>query len=81
MDPAKRQEQRLKSKKNLEFAHIYVLGLIDDCTRKEEDKSDIESKLEKAVKNIINTTTNELIGDSYQMERKLHEGISKTVRV
>jgi hypothetical protein len=42
-----------------------VLGLIDDCTRKEEDKSEIEGKLEKAVKNIINTTTMELIGDSY----------------
>ncbi|CDW72990.1 leucine rich repeat family protein [Stylonychia lemnae] len=80
MDPTKRQEQRLKSKKNLEFAHIYVLGLIDDCTRKEEDKSDIDSKLEKVVKNIINTTTMELIGDSYQMERKLHEGISKSVK-
>ena len=68
---------RLKSKKNLEFAHIYVMGLIEESTKKEEDKAEIEQRLEKAVKQIINTTTLELMGESCNMERKLQEGIQR----
>jgi hypothetical protein len=33
---------RLKSKKNLEFAHVYIMGMIDECTKRELDKADAE---------------------------------------
>jgi hypothetical protein len=53
-DPAqKRQEQRLRSKKNLEFAHIYVNGVVDDVIRKEHEKLEAEMQLERVVKHII----------------------------
>jgi adenylylsulfate kinase-like enzyme len=38
----KRQEQRLKSKKNLEFAHVYVMGMVEECTQREIEKLEIE---------------------------------------
>ncbi len=47
------------------------MGLVDECTRKEEDKAEIEIRLERAVKSIIQNTTYELMGESYNMERKL----------
>ena len=47
------------------------MGLIDECTRKEEDKSEIEQKLERAVRLIISNTTMELMGEPFAMERKL----------
>jgi hypothetical protein len=49
-DPAlKRQEQRLRSKKNLEFAHIYVMGVVEEVNRKEQEKLEAEVQLERAV--------------------------------
>jgi hypothetical protein len=59
----------------VKFAHIYVMGLIEECTRKEDDKAEIEQKLERAVRQIITTTTIELMGEPFNMERKLQEGI------
>ncbi len=47
------------------------MGLVDEVTRKEDDKADIEGRLEQAVKNIIDRTTFELIGEPYGMERRL----------
>lgn len=54
----------MKSKKNgevkiqivnffLQIGHIFVKGIIDECTNIEEDKFDLEAKLEDVVKNII----------------------------
>ena len=37
------------------------MGLIEDAVKFEEDKVEIENKLEVAVKNIINSTTYELM--------------------
>lgn len=35
-DPvAKRQEMRLRSKKNLEFAHVYVMEMVEECNKRE----------------------------------------------
>ncbi len=51
------------------------MGLIDECTRKEDDKAEIEQKLERAVRQIISNTTFELMGEPYAMERKLQEGL------
>jgi hypothetical protein len=49
-DPAqKRQEQRVRSKKNLEFAHLYVLSVIEEVNRKEQEKLEAEVQLERAV--------------------------------
>mmetsp|Transcript_41892 Transcript_41892/g.30756 ORF Transcript_41892/g.30756 Transcript_41892/m.30756 type:complete len:226 (+) Transcript_41892:1492-2169(+) len=53
VDPQKRQEQRMKSKKNGELAHLLVTGLVDECAKKEDDRGEVERKLEMAVKNII----------------------------
>jgi hypothetical protein len=42
-DPAqKRQEQRLRSKKNLEFAHVYVMNIVEEVNRKEQEKIEAE---------------------------------------
>jgi len=41
------------------------MGLVEECTKKEEDKADIESRLESAVRNIIDSTTMELMGEPY----------------
>ena len=50
-DPAaKRQELRVKSKKNLEFAHVYVMGMVDECIKREADKIEVEAALERYVK-------------------------------
>lgn len=53
------------------------MGMIEECTKKEDDKADLESKLEVAVRNIIDSTTSELMGEPYQMERKLYEVTGK----
>ena len=53
----------MKSKKNGELAHLYVMGLVEECNRKEEDKYEIEGKLEDIFKNIIYSTTIELMGE------------------
>lgn len=59
---------RMKSKKNLEFAHIYCMGMIEECTKREDDKAEIEVKLEQAVRNIIHATTVELMGPENEDE-------------
>ncbi len=51
------------------------MGIVEDATKKEEDKAEIESRLELAVRNIIENTTYELIDEPYGMERRLHEGV------
>lgn len=85
-DPTKRQEMRLRSKKNLEFAHVYVVGLVEDCTKREEDKADLEGKLEKVVKQIIQSTTLELMGleqedeDCVQAEAEIYYQQPKVIR-
>jgi hypothetical protein len=54
VDPAqRRQEQRLRSKKNLEFAHVYVVGVTEEVIKKEQEKQDAEMHLERVVKGII----------------------------
>ena len=76
MDPAtKRQEIRLKSKKNLEFAHIYVMGLVDECIKREADKLQAEARLELAIRQIVYSTTAELLGDNEDPEEILERFI------
>jgi hypothetical protein len=41
---------RQKSKKNGELAHIFVSGLLEECTRRDEEKNDIELKMEMAIR-------------------------------
>ena len=71
----KRQEQRLKSKKNLEFAHVYVIGMIEECTRREQEKREIERELERAIRHIVLSTTTELLGDNEDPEETLERYI------
>jgi hypothetical protein len=35
------------------MAHIYIMGLVEECNRREEDKSEIDIQLEEVFKNII----------------------------
>lgn len=53
----------MKSKKNGEFAHIFIQGLLDECIKKEDDKFEIEKNLEQAFRNIIQNTTLEIMGN------------------
>lgn len=53
----------MRSKKNLEFAHVYVMGLVDECVKRESEKAQIEARLEQAIRHIVYTTTAELIGE------------------
>jgi hypothetical protein len=66
---------RLRSKKNLEFAHVYVMGLVDECIKKEAEKAEIEARLERAVKQIVYTTTAELLGENEDPEEILERFI------
>jgi hypothetical protein len=76
VDPTqKRQEQRLRSKKNLEFAHVYVVGMLDEGTRREAEKHEVEIQLERAVKAIIAATTEELLGGHQDPEEVLERFI------
>ena len=54
------------------------MGIVEEATKKEDDKAEIEQRLEQAVRNIIDKTTNELMGEPYGMERRLHEGITRS---
>ena len=38
------------------------MGLIEECTKYEDEKAEIEAKLEEAVRNVIYSTTYELMG-------------------
>ena len=58
----------MRSKKNLEFAHVFVMGLVDDCVRRESEKAEMEVRLEQALRQIVYTTTAELIGDNEDPE-------------
>jgi hypothetical protein len=66
---------RVRSKKNLEFAHVYVMGLVDDCVRRESEKAEIEIRLEQALRQIVFTTTAELLGDNEDPEEILERFI------
>jgi hypothetical protein len=66
---------RVRSKKNLEFAHVYVMGLADDCVRRESEKAEIEIRLEQALRQIVFTTTAELLGDNEDPEEILERFI------
>jgi hypothetical protein len=66
---------RLKSKKNLEFAHVYVMGLVDECVRRESEKVQIEARLELAIRQIVYSTTAELLGDNEDPEEILERFI------
>ncbi len=66
---------RLRSKKNLEFAHVYVMGLVDECIKREFEKAQIEARLEQAVRQIVFTTTAELLGDNDDPEEILERFI------
>jgi len=67
----------VKSKKNGEFAHLFVTGIVEECTKKEDERDELDKKLELAVKNIIYQTTVELMGgDADQMEKKLKKAVS-----
>ena len=77
----------MKSKKNgevilhisnifcLQIAHLYVMGIIEECTKKDENKFDIDSQLEEAFKNIIYSTTIELLGEPNGLEKKMKKSI------
>lgn len=45
------------------MAHLYITALIDDTTKRDEEKNQLDSKLEEAFKRVIMTTTKELMGE------------------
>jgi len=54
-----------------------VSGLLEECTRKEDERGELDRKLEMAVKQIIQTTTQELMGNDHElMEKKLKRAIA-----
>jgi hypothetical protein len=54
-----------------------MTGMIEDCIKREADKIDIELQLEKAVKQIIFSTTVELLGDIEDPEDTLERFIQE----
>lgn len=51
------------------------MGVIDDCAKLEADKALVELRLESIIKNIIFTTTTELLGDNEDPEETLERYI------
>lgn len=66
----------MKSKKNGEYAHVYIMGVMEDCNKKDEERYEIDSKLEEAFKDIIYTTTMELLGEPGCLEKKMKKAVS-----
>ncbi len=56
---------------------MYVLGVVEECTRREQDKAEAELQLEKAVKKIIETTAWELLGEEEDPEEILERYIQE----
>ena len=52
----------MKSKKNGEFAHVFIQGLLEECTKREDERGDLDIKLENAVRSIIMSSTLEILG-------------------
>jgi len=67
----------MRSKKNLEFAHVYVMGVIEEVNRKEQEKIEAEIQLERVVKHIIESTAMELLGDEEDPEEILERYIQE----
>lgn len=70
-DPQKRQETRAKSKKNGEIAGLYLKGLIQDCTKQQEERQDLDAQLEKAVWSVIYETTTDLVDKPLGLEKRM----------
>jgi hypothetical protein len=51
------------------------MGIIEECNKKEDDKFEIDGKLENIFKNIIYATTIELMGEPISMEKKMKKAI------
>jgi hypothetical protein len=51
------------------------MGMIEECTKREQDKYEIERHLEKAIRGIIYSTTAELLGDNEDPEETLERYI------
>ena len=73
----------MKSKKNGEFAYIFVSGVLDDCKKRSEDFKDLDSKLDGMLRVLIQNTTSEIINQkthsndsSETMEKKLKRALS-----
>lgn len=54
---------------------MYVMGLVDDCVRRESEKAEIEIRLEQALRQIVFITTAELLGDNEDPEEILERFI------
>lgn len=54
---------------------MYVMGLVDECIRRESERAQIEARLELAVRQIVYTTTAELLGDNEDPEEILERFI------
>ena len=52
-----------------------MMSLVDDCVRKESEKAEMEIRLEQALKQIVYTTTAELLGDNEDPEEILERFI------
>lgn len=51
--------------------------MIEECTKREQDKLEIEAQLERAVRQIIYSTTSELLTDAHDPEEILERYIQE----
>jgi hypothetical protein len=51
------------------------MGLVDECIKREAEKVQAEARLELAIKQIVYTTTAELLGDNEDPEEILERFI------
>ena len=67
----------MKSKKNGEVAHIYISGVLEDIKRRDEERNNLDAKLEDAFKKLIMQTTKELMGEGQIIEKKLKKSLGQ----
>jgi hypothetical protein len=75
---AQRQELRKLSKKHGEFAGEWLQGIVDEVCEGSVDRGDVEMQLFCAVKDTVQETTRELVGDR-QLEKQMKKSCIKYV--